>query len=143
MKIYSRIKEGHLSDQAEIMFWAALATHEDKDIEILIQRKRQKRSLNQNAYYWSVVVPMCRDLLESYGNELDDEETHSFLKEHIGKLTASVVDAEGKRKAIVKSSAALTTAEFEAYILKITAWAAGESVLIPQPNEHLHNYLTA
>ena len=137
MKIYTRITNGQLGDTAELQFLAELAHHSDKDVCITIERKRKKRSLNQNCYYWGVVIPLVRKLLEEYGNEVDDEETHSFLKEHVGKLTASVVGKSGRRVAITKSSASLSTAEFEEYILKITAWAATEGVVIPSPNEHL------
>jgi len=136
-KIYTHINNGQLGDAAELQFIAELAHHDGKDICITVERKRKKRSLNQNAYYFGVVIPLIRKLLEEYGNEVDEEETHSFLKEHIGKLTASVVGKSGRRVAITKSSASLSTAEFEEYILKITAWAATEGVVIPQPNEHL------
>jgi hypothetical protein len=137
MKIYSHIENGQLSDHAQVALAAELAHHDGKDIELAISRKRKKRSLNQNQYYWAVVVPLIRAMMEEYGNELDDEETHSFLKEHVGKLTSSVVDSVGRRLAVVKSSASLSTAEFEAYLLKVTAWAAQEGVIIPSPNEHL------
>ena len=136
MKIYTRVTNGQLSDEAELQFVAELAHHDEKDICITVERKRKKRSLSQNAYYWGIVIPACRGILEEYGNEVDDEETHSFLKEHVGKLTSSVVDGRG-RKAITKSSAALSTAEFEQYILRVTVWAATEGVVIQSPNEHL------
>lgn len=135
--IYSRVTGGHLSDGAELEFLSTLAGHEGKDVEVRIGRKRKKRSLNQNSYYWAVVIPAIRRMLEEYGNEVDDEETHSFLKEHVGKLTGSVVDSVGRRLAVSKSSASLTTAEFEAYLLRVTAWAAQEGVIIPSPNEHI------
>ncbi len=137
MKIYTKVTNGHMSDQAELSFLAELAHHDGKDICITVERKRKKRSLNQNAYYWSVVIPAVRRLLEEYGNEVDDEETHSFLKEHVGKLTASVVGKSGRRVAITKSSASLSTAEFEEYVLRVMAWAATEGVIIESPNEHL------
>lgn len=136
MKIYDRIIDGQLSDRAAIEFAAELATHCDKDICINVERKRKKRSLNQNSYYWGVVIPICRGILVEYGNDVDDEEVHSFLKEHVGKLTGSVVDAKGRR-AITKSSASLSTAEFEQYIMRVTVWAATENVIIPSPNEDL------
>jgi hypothetical protein len=137
MKIFTKVTNGQLGDTAELQFLAELAHHEGKDICVTVERKRKKRSLNQNSYYWGIVIPLVRKLLEEYGNEVDDEETHSFLKEHVGKLTASVVGKSGRRVAITKSSASLSTAEFEEYILKITAWAATEGVVIPSPNDHL------
>lgn len=136
MKIFARINNGHLPDAAELQLIAELAHHDGKDICITVERKRKKRSLSQNAYYWGVVIPICRKILEEYGNEVDDEETHSFLKEHVGKLTGSVVDGKGRR-AITKSSASLSTAEFEQYIMRVTVWAATENVIIPAPNDHL------
>jgi len=136
MKIYDHIVNGQLSDSAEVQFLAELAHHDGKDICITVERKRKKRSLNQNQYYWGVVVPACKQILVEYGNDVDDEEVHSFLKEHVGKLTGSVVDGKGRR-AITKSSAALSTSEFEQYILRIIVWAATEHVIIPSPNEHL------
>jgi hypothetical protein len=137
VKIYARVTDGDLPSEAWVAFSAEIAHHTGKDICITIERKRKKRSLNQNAYYWSVVIPAIRKMLEEYGNEVDDEETHSFLKEHVGKLTGSVVDSVGRRVAVTKSSASLTTAEFESYLLRVTAWAAQEGVIIPAPNEHL------
>jgi hypothetical protein len=137
MIIYSKVIDGQLSDYAQIELLAEIARHDSKDISIKIERKRKKRSLNQNQYYWGVVVPAIRQILEEYGNEVDDEETHSFLKEHVGKLTGSVVDSVGRRVAITKSSAQLSTAEFENYLLRVVAWAAQEGVVIPAPNEHL------
>lgn len=136
-KIYSRVTNGQLSDEAELAFIAELAHHDGKDICLTVERKRKKRSLNQNAYYFGVVIPLIRKMLEEYGNDVDDEETHSFLKEHVGKLTGSVVDSVGRRVAITKSSATLSTAEFENYLLRVTAWAAQEGVVIPAPNEHI------
>lgn len=136
MKIHARIENCQLPEHAELRFLAELAHHDGREICITIERPKKKRSLSQNAYYWGVVIPLCRQLLEEYGNDVDEEETHSFLKEHVGKLTSSVIDGKG-RKAITKSSASLSTAEFEQYLLRVTAWAAQEGVMIPSPNEHL------
>ena len=135
MKIYTTVKDSDISNEAWVALSAEFAHHDGKDICITVERKRKKRSLNQNAYYWSVVIPLIRAKLEEYGNEVDDEETHSFLKEHVGKLTGSVVDSVGRRVAVTKSSASLTTAEFENYLLRVTAWAAQEGVIIPSPGE--------
>lgn len=133
--IYATVKDGHLNDSAELELLATFATHEGKQIGITVERKRKKRSLSQNAYYWGVVIPPIQALLNEYGNDVDEEETHGFLREHIGKLTSSVFDKDGRRMAIVKSSTGLSTAEFEEYMLKVRAWAAGEGVQILEPNE--------
>lgn len=137
MKIYTRIKDCDIPSDVQFKLLAAFSEHNDKDVCITIERKRKKRSLSQNSYYWGVVIPAVQGLLNEYGNDVDEEETHGFLREHIGKLTASVLDKNGRRLAIVKSSTGLTTAEFEEYMLKVRAWAASEGVQIPEPNENL------
>lgn len=137
-RIFAKITNGHLDDNAELLFLYALCAHEGKDVRVTIERKRKQRSLSQNKYYWGVVIPAVRGLLLDYGNEVDDEETHSFLKEHVGKLTTSVVGKSGRRVAITKSSASLSTAEFEEYLLRVRKFAAQEGVQIPEPNEHLY-----
>lgn len=136
MKIYTTVTGGRLHPAGRDTLIAEFNRHEGKDICITVERKRKKRSLNQNQYYWGVVIPACKKILEEYGNDVDDEEVHSFLKEHVGKLTGSVIDGKGRR-AITKSSASLSTTEFEQYIMRIIVWAATEHVIIPSPNEHL------
>lgn len=132
--IYGTVIEGHLTRDADLRFLTALATNTGKDVKITVERGR-KRSLNQNSYYFGVVVPAVQDMLIEYGNDVDTEETHSFLKEHVGKLVSAVTDKRGRRMAIVKSSTALSSKEWEEYMERIKRWAAQEGVYIPDPNE--------
>lgn len=112
-----------------------LKPHLGKDVVLTIARGRKNRSLNQNSYYWGVVIPMVHAMLVEFGNDVGTEETHAFLKEHVGKLTAAVSDGSGKRLAIVKSSATLTTAEFEQHLERIKRWAANFGTVIPDPGQ--------
>lgn len=131
--IFSRVTNGQLSDDAELRYLTVLATNEGKDIRITIERKRKQRSMSQNAYYFGVVVPLVQAMLVDYGNDVDPEETHAFLKEHVGKLVSAIADKDGKRIAIVKSSATLSTVEWEAYMERIKRWAAENGTFIPDP----------
>lgn len=136
--IYTEVTNCDIPHWAQMKLLAAFATNEGKQLKITLERGRKKRSLSVNAYYWGVVIPACQGILTDFGNDVDEEETHSFLKEHIGKLTGSVVDSKGTRRAIVKSSASLETQEFRAYLDRIIRWAAGEGVVIPDPNQDLY-----
>lgn len=135
--IYAKVKDCELAGNAYFEFVASLAEHDGKDIVITIDRKRKKRSQSINSYYWGVVIPAVMGILTEYGNDVDEEDTHTFCKEHIGKLTGSVVGPKGNRLAITKSSASLETTEFRAYLDRIIRWAATENVFIADPNEHL------
>jgi len=131
--VYSRITNGHLSEEAELRFLTILATNEGKDCRVTVERKRKQRSMSQNAYYFGVVIPLVQAMLVDYGNDVDPEEVHAFLKEHVGKLVSAVADKDGKRIAIVRSSATLSTVEWEAYMERIKRWAAEQGTFIPDP----------
>jgi len=132
-EIFSKVRDGKLSPEAEQMLREILRANENKDIRIKIERKR--RSSNQNRYYWGIVIPAVRELLTDYGNDVDDEETHYFLKSEVGKLTKTVVNQKGVARKVVKSSTKLNTLEMEDYLERVRRWAAGHSVVIPLPDE--------
>jgi hypothetical protein len=99
--------------------------------------KKNKRSLNQNQYYWGVVCEMVKDGLRDagYREVKTKDDAHEimkalFLKQRIvNELTDEVIEVPG-------STAKLTTIEFNNYIEEIIKWA-GEylSIAIPLPNQ--------
>lgn len=132
------IKSGSIEDGllAEIKSIVLKATC--KWLSIEIKEHKNQRSLNQNAYYWGVVVPAVRDLFIGNGDMLDAEEVHDYLKRNVGKLTRLIRAPDNSYQVIAASSAKTTTAEFENYLEQCRAWAAGWGVIIPLPNEALH-----
>jgi len=108
------------------------------DYYILI-KDYKKRSLKQNAYYWSVVVPMVKDGLNDQGwDEIRyAEEAHEVIKgQFLSKsvpntLTGEILEIRG-------SSSDLTTTEFLAFIDQVIKWAAEFlGIQIPYPNEKM------
>ena len=98
---------------------------EGKEVEVTIQRLRKRRSLNQNAYMWGVVVAM---IAEAAGYE--PEEAHDALK--IRFLTIHGDTA----LPTVRSTTDLTTTEFEEYLSKCRQLGAEMyGIYIPEPNE--------
>lgn len=96
---------------------------------VRVSKRRQSRSLNQNAYYWGVVVKM---LAEEFG--YDPQDMHEALKY---KFLASSIQLEnGEFLFFPKQSSELNTIEFEDYLEKIRIWAIMEfNILIPLPHE--------
>jgi hypothetical protein len=105
-------------------FKALLARLEGKQIALRVTKHHHSRSLNQNAYYWGIVIPL---LAESCGYE--DEEMHDALKHRFLRDRAN----EKGGLVLVRSSAALNTAEFTEYIEQIRRLAAEMGVAIPDP----------
>jgi hypothetical protein len=96
---------------------------------LTVKKEKSQRSIQQNKYYWGVVIKL---LCEEIG--LDEDELHEilkykFLKEHVGNKVLGEVD-------FVRSTTNLTTKEMEEYLEKIRIWAAQFlNTNIPLPNE--------
>ena len=100
-------------------------------VEVTIEKRRKRRTDNQNSYYWGVVI---RTIANECGYRSDEElaAVHAELKKkflpHNGKL------------ALPQSTTTLNTADFTEYIEKVRAWAATElGIYIPDPNEIKEN----
>lgn len=116
------------ADQRERMA-RFIANREGKYVQITLRTQGKPRSLNQNAYYWSVCVQM---IAEETGHL--PEEIHEFLKMKL--LPRQSVSIGGDLFSITKSTASLSTDEFEDYLEHVRAFAANElSMTIPLPNE--------
>ncbi len=101
-----------------------LAGRKDGNYEVIVRRERVQRSLNQNSYYWGVVIPL---LVQWSGYE--DEEVHDALKQRF--LTEH---REGGLDH-VRSTSQLTTTEFTEYIERVRQLAAEHGVYVPDPGE--------
>jgi len=98
------------------------------DLEVEIRTPKKDRSLEQNAYYWGVII---KTLGDHFGYE--KEEMHEALKWHFLRKHESPLPT-------VKSTTRLNTKEFVDYIERIQRWASIEhGVYLPDPNEGLNN----
>lgn len=116
---------------------AAVAGLEDKTLVLSLKEQKRKRSLNQNAYYWGVVVEAVTQMFREHGNYVDAEEVHEFLKLRVGKLSRVIVTPDGEIVKSLGSTAKLSKLEFEAYLERVRAWAAEFGCVIPLPNEQV------
>ncbi len=104
-----------------------------------LEKIYRKRSLNQNAYYWAVVVPIVKDGLFDVGYKLSLEQTHEYLKNEFLKQEITN-EQTGEIKVINRSTTELKTVEFMEFIDSVIQWAAEYlSVKIPMPDEFYEN----
>ena len=87
------------------------------------------RSVEQNAYYWGVVIKILAEEL-GYTGTFEKEELHDELRSmflvKVGKLGNNVVE----------STTRLDTATYERYLAAIRGWALQfQNIKIPLPNE--------
>lgn len=109
-------------------FARALAKFRGREVRVLIEPKERKRSLNQNDYYWGVVIAILSDFTGYSADEMHEALKSKFLGFYDKKT--------GLR--IVSSSAKLSTADFEKYLTQIRTWASENGVFIPLPNEQIY-----
>ena len=89
-------------------------------------KPRKYRSLNQNAYYWGIMVPMVKDGLreQGYDEVKSSNDAHEVLKalfrkrEIVNKETGQLITV------IPGSTTDMSTSEFKIYMEEIGKWAA-------------------
>lgn len=95
-----------------------------------IQRAASKRSLNQNKYYWGVIIDLFAQNTGYTKDESHQELAGMFLR------------YESHGKDFVRSTTSMTTLEFEQYADKCRLWM-GENlgIHVPLPNEVTEEFL--
>lgn len=97
---------------------------------ISIEKFKDGRSVNQNRYYWGIVV---NTLASEFGYFRD--EIHQILrKKFLGYSRPNPFT--GEEELFARSTTDLTTDEMESYLEQIRVWALSEfSIYLPLPNE--------
>jgi len=130
--VAGRLQVAHASYLREI-----LAAWEGKEIRLTIERKKAKRSNNQNAYYWGVVAPLVRQGLTGTGCAVGVEETHEILKDTFCRVEV-VNEQTGEVYSYAGSTTDLGRSDFADFIDAVQRWAAEYlDTIIPAPGEQL------
>lgn len=94
------------------------------DVQIVVGKIKKQRSNNENRYYWGVVVKLLSEMTGYTDDEMHDALRMLFLLDR------------DKTIPTLRSTASLTTVEFENYMTNIREWASREmNCYIPEPNE--------
>ena len=137
-KINSKVKDGSLAVNRSLI--AKTIKHfEGAEITLTIEKKFSKRSNNQNAFYWGVILPIVSELLQnSTGHFFSIEETHDVLKSNCN-YKELISENTGEITKIPLSTTELTTIEFIEFMEKVEHFVFDYfSVTLPKPNEQLN-----
>jgi hypothetical protein len=132
------VTDGRIPIEVSKAVSAALRRVENgKRVVISLRKHVNRRSDKQNRAYWGIIVPRVLEMFTDAGNDTTKEEIHEYLKEHVGgpMFARVLIDPDGKRRPVVRSSTTLTTVEWEDFMEKIRAWAAERGLILPMPNE--------
>lgn len=113
-----------------------------KPIEVIVQRRKKRRSSPQNRWYWGVAIEILTTAFREYQPDvlIDKDIVHTLLKEKFlpvvkgGKQTIAVPET-GEAVEVPYTTTRLTTSEMCYYKDLIQAWAADLNIIIPDPYE--------
>ena len=112
-----------------------------KEITITVERKRRKRSLNQNAYYWAVVVQMICDAMNENEDNVLPSQVHEFLKHRFLKVQKIDHETGEILYEYSRTTTALKTFEFSLYIDQCIQFAAEYlKIQVPPPHTQSETY---
>jgi hypothetical protein len=96
-----------------------------------------KRSPQQNAYYWTCVIPIIQAGFKDLGHDISKEDTHLFLKSRFN-YKEIINTTTGEVMKLPDTTTVLNKSQFADYIESIKQFGAEMlNVYIPEPNEQL------
>lgn len=103
-------------------------------LEVYVTRRRATRSLQQNAFYWGVVMQLLSDHTGYTPDEMHEVCKAKFIPRH---LAVSKGNGEIVGEFVLGGSTrSLNKNEFSEYVERVRQWAAEDlDVYIPDPNE--------
>lgn len=136
-EIISEVKNGSLTRNRNLIK-DAIATFENKQIVIKIEKFKKKRSTQQNRFYYGVIIPIVQNCLKEAGHVMTNESTHDLIKLKFLKETLFVNENTGEVIERIKSTTELSTSQFMDLLAEINNFTFDYfGVLLPSPNEDL------
>lgn len=135
---FGYIKNGILKISHKQEFLKSISAMPDCRVKLEVSKLYKKRSNDQNAYYWGVIVEIWQQIiLEEWGEHWSIEEVHEFLKYNFNS-EEKVNENTGEILKVGRSTTKNTTTEQEEFqaICREKAFEMF-NVVIPVPNEQL------
>jgi len=132
-----KVEQGRLTIFRRKEFDQAVLAFDGMQVEVTLEKKKKRRSLMQNAYYFGVLLPIIQQGLLDAGYRVGKEQTHDLLKSMFAKEEI-VNESTGEIMTVIGSTANMTTVKMMDYFSEITQWAAEYlGVHVPAPNEQI------
>lgn len=116
VQTYGTIKSGKLGISYRDQFITALSVFPDCRVRVTVEKIYRKRSLEQNAYYFGVVInEFCEGYTETTGEKITQMQAHEILK-HKFNFKEFVNQQTGEVLNVPQTTSELTTTQFMEYI---------------------------
>jgi len=122
--IHGKVEGGRFVADYPHLFKSAFEQFNGKVVTVTVGEFKKPRSLSQNAYLHGVVYSIIADETGHTIEEIAEVLKQMFLRPRI------VLGVP-----VMGTTTELSTLEFNEYVEKIKAWAAGYGINVPEPNE--------
>jgi hypothetical protein len=130
------ILDGNIKIHYRDLFLQNLKLLTNGRIKLTVEKLYRKRSNEQNAYYWGVIVQSYMNgYLECYCEEITSDNAHHELKRECNYKEV-LHESTGELKKVVKITTDLTTVESEEYYERCRNFIYEYfNIIVPLPNE--------
>jgi len=130
MKHSLKVENGKFTGVGLAKFIATIKALEGSYVNVTLEKQKDRRSAEQNKYYWGCLVLPFYQFLKGIGEVeiADKEEAHELLKL---KCNGKTVTIDGKQERYAKSTAELSVDEFSEYIERCEVYLASIGVELP------------
>jgi len=135
MKIHATLTNGVLDYDTHLAL-QLLKEMENGKYEISVNKWKSTRSLNQNRYYWKVVIGTLAEHTKQTPQMMHSILGFMFLKQEVpedAKTLCEYLELDGFNR--IKSTTELGTKDFETFMEECRRWGATISCNILEPNE--------
>ncbi len=137
MEYFGKVTDGVLKIAKRLDFDNEVKQFEGHQVIIKVERYKATRSIQQNRYYFGVVVGLIRERLRELGHDVSIDDTHQFLR---GRFNGKelIDESSGEVIKVGQSTSHLNKSEFMEYMERIKRFASESlDLYIPDPNEQL------
>ena len=137
VQIQTSVNSGRFKRNRNIVL-DAINSFEGKDVMITFEKVSKKRSNNQNAYYWGVLIPILQNSFrENWGEIWNKEKAHDFCKMQFNFIE-KINESTGEIVRVPKSTTENTTTAQEELHSEIRNFIfEWFEVNVPLPNESI------
>ncbi len=131
---------GGFPEEVRDMVRRALWAMRHRNVRVIIEEAHRPASSRQRRYYNGVALPAVHRHFKGHGVHTTREQTHEFLKRHVGGLIDydAPPDSSGQyptRSFSPDAQRPVDVREMGVFFERLWAWAAGISLYIPSPRE--------
>lgn len=120
-----KIENGILTMRNRASMELEIKKYDDCEVTIKIESLKNKRTINQNSYYWGVVLDTIAESTGHTQEELHEVFKKMFLPKKFLLINKKEIQLDG-------TTTALSTDEFGKYIDRIIAEAGQMGIAIPE-----------